>query len=798
MHISTNRLLASLLGLLITISPLAGQSEIECQSATKLHAEQEFIQELFARLGEATHAAGGPSIGADPNSLQSRVRAALSECQANGGRLNSCGNYKRIRDAWLTNNAGGSPGAAMVTDPQTCEIAVPDGESYRTVDPAADRPAGGFEQANWDSRYEHEKYHQANCRRLNGSGSNYQQGGPPSPYRQRMNDPRRLAEEEGFAHGITKGILKDYLKDNCFDPDLSVDAEDMVGVCGESPSAVATIKSSAQQAMSWVVNTPNDWFDIPVTGPVTTPPDGESKVDLEGTCYCCEAITKEGEVRVYGGPGHSILLGTDITRMGCTANNTCAGLSGDPHLRTYDGLRFDFQGAGEFVLARGEAFEVQARMEAWRSSRPVSTGTAVAVRVNGDVVGFYTGKTSRLLVLGLERTIDAGGSIRLPGGGLITRDERRYRLTSPDGFVLEVRAGTTRSLNLKIGLPINTKSVGLLGNFDGDTTNDIRAAAGSLLAQPVPFETLYKVFGAGWRVTAETSLFDYAAGESAATFHDLSFPSERVQARNVSGADRRKAESVCRQAGVTGSINIEDCILDVGLTGDAEFAEIAAEQPPDTTRLEISGDPSGATPSGPRAPADPAPSSTADGVSLVAPSEAFASHAVTIGIKGPVQPNYHVGIAPLGSDSSGRAVNPYSERKIRNGQDVELVVPIIPGDYELRYMDDSRERRILLRQPFRSLDPKVRIEAPASVAAGERFEVRVIGNVGEHMYIAVVPVGSPDELHGDSRGTLKQGTDVTSRILYPPKEPGNYEIRCSSNWGGEQKQVHARKRLTIH
>jgi hypothetical protein len=176
MHISTNRLLAPLLGLLITSSPLAGQSEKECQSATKLHAEQEFIQELFAKLGEATNAAGGPSIGADPNSLQSRVRAGISECQANGGGSNACGNYKRIRDAWLTNNAGGPPGAAMIADPQTCEIAVPDGGSYRTVDPAADRPAGGFEQANWDSRYEHEKFHQANCRRLNGSGSNYQQG----------------------------------------------------------------------------------------------------------------------------------------------------------------------------------------------------------------------------------------------------------------------------------------------------------------------------------------------------------------------------------------------------------------------------------------------------------------------------------------------------------------------------------------------------------------------------------------------------------------------------------------------
>lgn len=58
--------------------------------------------------------------------------------------------------------------------------------------------------------------------------------------------------------------------------------------------------------------------------------------------------------------------------------------------------------------------------------------------------------------------------------------------------------------------------------------------------------------------------------------------------------------------------------------------------------------------------------------------------------------------------------------------------------------------------------------------------------------------GSPDGLQGRSRGRMKQGTDVTSRIRKLPEEPGNYEIRCSSFWGGKQKQVHARRKLTIY
>lgn len=795
MLMATTRLVLVLAVLAATGTHLSAQSEEDCQRASKLHAEQEFIQELFAKLGRQTHAEGGPAIGSDPDSLQSRVRAGISSCQSGGGSSNACGNYKRVRDAWLVNNTGGSPGAAMITDPQTCAIEDPDtGES---IDPARDRPSGEYEQANWDSQYEHEKFHRNNCRRLNGSGSNYQPGGPESPYLRQMSDPRELAKEEGFAHGITKDVLEEYLKDNCFDPDLLVDAEDMAGLCGESPSGVAKLKSLAQQAKSWVVNTASDWLSIPTTGPVTTQPGGETDVDMRGDCQCCDATTKQGKVRVYGGPGHSILVGQDNANMGCAKNNKCAGMSGDPHLRTYDGLRFDFQGAGEFVLARGEGFEVQARMKAW-PTRPVSLGSAAAVRVNGDVVGFYIGKPPKLFVLGVEKTINAGSSIRLPGGGLLTRDRQRYRLTSPEGLVVEVRPSSL-SLNLKIGLPINTKSVGMLGNFDGDRTNDIQAATGSLLAQPVDFEALYKVFGAGWRVTAETSLFDYAEGESVATFNNLSFPPERVQSRNVGGAERRKAEAVCREAGVAGAINLDDCILDVGLTGDPEFAEIAAEQPPDTTRLEIRVRPRGAQPSGPKGSTAPAPSVSADGVSFEAPAEAFASHSVEIGIKGSVQRGYHIGIAPAGSDAYGRAVNPYSERGL-NGRDatVNLIVPIIPGDYELRYIDNSRPRRILLRQPFRSIEPKVRIEAPVSGAAGKSFEVRVTGNVGQHMYVAIVPVGSPDETQGRWRGTLKQGNEYVSRIRKLPEERGRYEIRCSSSWGGKQRQVHARRPLTVY
>ena len=48
----------------------------------------------------------------------------------------------------------------------------------------------------------------------------------------------------------------------------------------------------------------------------------------------------------------------------------------DVHLQTYDGLLYDFQAAGEFILSQstlpGDSFEVQVRMQPWMGVIPRS------------------------------------------------------------------------------------------------------------------------------------------------------------------------------------------------------------------------------------------------------------------------------------------------------------------------------------------------------------------------------------------------------------------------------------------
>ena len=66
----------------------------------------------------------------------------------------------------------------------------------------------------------------------------------------------------------------------------------------------------------------------------------------------------------------------------CVADHKCATFRGDPHMITFDELKFDCQGHGEFVMAKSmqTAFEVQARFEVTdREDKSVSITKAVSI-----------------------------------------------------------------------------------------------------------------------------------------------------------------------------------------------------------------------------------------------------------------------------------------------------------------------------------------------------------------------------------------------------------------------------------
>ncbi len=257
----------------------------------------------------------------------------------------------------------------------------------------------------------------------------------------------------------------------------------------------------------------------------------------------------------------------------------CAYGWGDPHNVTFDNTAYDFHAVGEFILAEstsGSPFTIQVRQAHWGSHTAVFS--AVAARVGTDRVGLYRGQ-SNVFINGVETPVT--GVTLLPGGGTVS--------LQPDGAYLVAWPGSERMkvynrgdyLDIHVLLPTYQRGNvhGLFGNYNGNPADDFMRRDGTPLAAPLTFEQLYRdtnSFAHSWRITQAESLFDYAPGQTTATFTDLNAPYSWASSQNFTPQQRQDAQTVCLNAGVTQPFALEACILDVGLTGDPAFANGAA------------------------------------------------------------------------------------------------------------------------------------------------------------------------------------------------------------------------------
>ncbi|WP_041779865.1 hypothetical protein [Allocoleopsis franciscana] len=102
-------------------------------------------------------------------------------------------------------------------------------------------------------------------------------------------------------------------------------------------------------------------------------------------------------------------------------------------------------------------------------------------------------------------------------------------------------------------------------------------------AEKIFFDVVYKEFGDSWRISQAESLFDYPPGKDTGTFTNRSFPNSYLSLNSLLPPQIRKAEEICRQAGVESEL-MDGCIFDVGQTGDASFAKSAANALLDTAK----------------------------------------------------------------------------------------------------------------------------------------------------------------------------------------------------------------------
>lgn len=271
----------------------------------------------------------------------------------------------------------------------------------------------------------------------------------------------------------------------------------------------------------------------------------------------------------------------------CTAD--CGGVSGDPHIRTYDGSRFDFQAVGEFTLAKSPSlgFEIQARFAPYGANISVTSAiaarfgthrlsydTARPVRLWLDGKPFVTPKHAGFAVIAIRppRTDDA--RVALDTNTTIEVYGNDFILRRDDGTNLFVVA-TSNVINAHIQLvPDASDVVGLLGTRDADKKTTVKTRAGKVLELPAKHGDLYGEFASDWRIESEHSLFDYAEGKGTKDFTDLTKPEAALTISDVDQTKRDAAETACKASGLAGEALL-DCTFDFAVTGDTSFIRSA-------------------------------------------------------------------------------------------------------------------------------------------------------------------------------------------------------------------------------
>ncbi|CAG2236072.1 unnamed protein product [Mytilus edulis] len=262
---------------------------------------------------------------------------------------------------------------------------------------------------------------------------------------------------------------------------------------------------------------------------------------------------------------------------------------GDPHVDTLDGFQYTFNGWGEYTMMKitneNVTFEVQARTDLATSKN----GTDLK-KINATIFSGFAAKEDGNATMQVELASDLETMVVYGNGndyttrfntednfavfltGIVLRRQNHTLAVafSESGIQLNFQV-KTRQLTLSASVPEDFKGQvqGLMGNFDGDKTNEFILPNGNVLPpSDVDSERkIYNNFGQLWETTADNTIFDYTDGKSWVDYSHQDFVPLFID--EFDNSTLQSAYSVC--GGSTDQYKA--CIFDYLATGDQSFAD---------------------------------------------------------------------------------------------------------------------------------------------------------------------------------------------------------------------------------
>jgi Ca-activated chloride channel homolog len=185
--------------------------------------------------------------------------------------------------------------------------------------------------------------------------------------------------------------------------------------------------------------------------------------------------------------------------------------------------------------------------------------------------------------------------------------------------------------------------------------------------------------------------------------------------------------------------------------------------------------------------AEPAPAPVErQAITLTVPATAPAGQYVDVSYDGPdLMKEDYLTIVAANAEETDYADYTYVDLATKK---LTLTTPFEPGDYEVRYVNDSNGG-VLARVPItlEKSDITMRVVG-GEVRAGGSYQVEWTGPNGEADYITLVEPSAEDGTYQDYKYT-RDGSTLT---LTAPLTVGQYELRYSTDRAGDNGKVFAR------